>query len=209
MTRRVLTLALVISLGIVASAVAYQFVARHQQPAQTTAPDRADSGSDFLLEGRPVRAFLDVDRSQVAIDSSITAVLRFTQLTLPNGTAGLGNEHDGFLEPTLQAADCGVQTPPGLSKSTKSSFPEAFVWEWTITCDKEGVKNVQVTLAFRPVAVPNDSDPIAFRKVAQFNVVASPGAQTLKVITALGALGAFISAIALLLDKLREFRKAA
>jgi len=208
MTRRFLTLALVISLGIVASAVAYQLVARHQQPAQTTASDRADSGSDFLLEGRPVRAFLYVD-PQVGIDSSITAVLRFTQLTLPNGTGGLGNEHDGFLEPTLQAADCGVQTPPGLSKSTKSSFPEAFVWEWTITCDKEGAKNVQVTLAFRPVAVPNDSDPIAFRKVAQFRVVASPGAQTLKVITALGAFGAFISAIALLLDKLREFRKAA
>lgn len=192
---------LVSSLLVLVVAVAYRYVGQLPWERKSSAADLASSGSDFLVEGQPARATLEIDPLRSGVNDSVTAVLMLTPLTT-SSVDGLANEHDGFLAPALQAGDCAIDTPPGLSKSTKLPFPKAFVWNWTVTCAQEGSKNVQVMLMFSSTESVTDSDEVAFRKVESFTVVGSPIALTVKLLTALGGFGTFVSAVALALEKL-------
>ncbi len=167
----------------------------------------ADSGSDFFLEGQLVRAYLTVEPAQVRPNDSVKAVLKLGPLASKGAGPGLGNEHDGFLSPSIAASDCTAQTSQKDAKSTKSMI-QAFAWSWSINCQTEGKKVVQITLAFRPAGAENDSDPVAFQASREFTVEKSPLERTLGFIAAISLLGPLISTILLVIDRFRTRKSA-
>ncbi|MGA8534637.1 MAG: hypothetical protein WB615_11055 [Candidatus Tumulicola sp.] len=166
------------------------------EQAQTNAEVAASSGFDFLVQGRSVAAKLIPASAEVRRGDSLSVTLRLDNNPLPS-TAGLGNEYDGVLTPTLSVGDCTVTPAVASSKATKEMLP-AFVWQWSADdCKSAGSKAVQVLLAFRPYGADNGSDPVAYRGL-QFVRFDDPFSweQTLQVLGAVAGLLSAASALA-------------
>jgi hypothetical protein len=156
----------------------------------------ASSGFDFLVQGRSVVAKLIPASSEIRRGDSLSITLRLDPSS-SRSTAGLGNEYDGVLTPTLSVGDCTVTPALASSKSTKEFLP-AFVWQWSVDdCKSAGSKAVQVLLAFRPYQADNGSDPVAYRDL-QFVRFDDPFSwdQTLKILGAVAGLLSGLSALA-------------
>lgn len=160
--------------------------------AQTAAVEAADSGNEFLVQGRRVQAEMLGLSDELRRGDSLPVVFRLR--AGPAGRpAGLGDERDGNLTPTLSVADC-VVTPQtnALPKSTTQMIA-AFVWQWSIDdCKTVGNKAVQLLLAFNGPA--NGSDPVAYRRLG-FIRVTDPFAWDVEGVTkVLGAIVGLLSA---------------
>ncbi|MGA9946423.1 MAG: hypothetical protein WBE79_05150 [Candidatus Cybelea sp.] len=164
--------------------------------ARRNAEVAASSGFDFLVQGRSVVARLIPASSVVRRGDSLSVTLRL-EPSSSRSTAGLGNEYDGVLTPTLSVGDCTVTPAMASSKSTKELLP-AFVWQWSADdCKSVGNKAVQVLLAFRPYRADNGSDPVAYRDL-QFVRFDDPFSwdQTLKILGVVAGLLSGLSALA-------------
>ncbi|MFZ0032465.1 MAG: hypothetical protein WAK84_11405 [Candidatus Cybelea sp.] len=164
--------------------------------AEENAEVAASSGFDFLVQGRSVVAQLILASPEIHRGDSLSITLRLDPSS-SRDTAGLGNEYDGVLTPTLSVGDCTVTPALASSKSTKELLP-AFVWQWSVDdCKSAGNKAVQVFLAFRPYRVDNGSDPVAYRGL-QFVRFDDPFSwdQTLKILGVVAGLLSGLSALA-------------
>lgn len=197
----------VVSVITVALVVAYRdaIQSKTRERDELEARQLADSGTDFLLEDKPVRALLTVTPLQVKVNNSTTAILRLTTLAT-SATAGLGNERDGDLAPSLQAADCKVDSPSAQVKSTKLMIA-AFVWRWAVTCTSAGRKDILVTLAFESPDKSNDSDPMPFQTLRQFSAYDDWSTSVLGALAIGGGIASIISALALVTDVTRKYKR--
>ncbi|HVR47493.1 MAG TPA: hypothetical protein VMT95_12760 [Candidatus Binatia bacterium] len=164
--------------------------------AQKDAEVAASSGFDFLVQGRSVAARLIPASTEIRRGDSLSITLRLDPGS-SRSTAGLGNEYDGALTPTLSVGGCTVTPALASSKSTKAMLA-AFVWQWSVDdCKSAGSKAVQVLLAFRPDRIDNGSDPVAYRglQFVRFDDPFSWG-QTLQVLGVVAGLFSAASALA-------------
>lgn len=172
----------------------------NNQTTEQKASAAASSGFDFLVQGRPVEAKLLLASKEIHRGDSLSVTLQLDKATF--GTAGVGNEHDGSLTPTLSVGDCTVTPAQASSKSTDAMLP-AFVWNWSVdNCQSSGDKVVQAILGFSGPEPNNGSDPIAFRDLQYVRVDdAFSWDLTLKIAGTIAALLTAASGLAVALKK--------
>jgi hypothetical protein len=160
------------------------------------ARSRSNSGSQFEIDGRTVNAKISGLDDQIKLGNASDIELRLDTIALP-GTAGLGNELDGTLSPSLGVTGCSVTSIQADPKATNSPIA-AFDWHWGVVCSSAGEQDLQLTLAFKQTpGPPNGSDPIAYeysQKVIVYDS-ALPLDEILKVLSVVGGLVTVISGV--------------
>jgi hypothetical protein len=161
-------------------------------------------GHEFMVDGRGVDAVvLPFPRTVRRSDSFPVA---FKLQPGPTGTpAGLANEANGTLTPSLTVAGCTV-TPQSadVSKPTGQMIGN-FFWQWTISgCNAAGVIVLQLLVHYDGHGVT--STPTAYRKTLYARVTDPfPLDAVLKVV---GCLVGVVGAIPVILDLVRQPAKA-
>lgn len=138
------------------------------------------TGTDFLLEGQPVRVHIEAQPTNLKVGDSLSFVMYLKALDgITSGErAMLGNLQAGALQPALVSPDgCQVSPSQATALPTTQGLPE-FNWAWTVGCATAGQKAVQALLNFQPAAGSADSTPLAYHSLTNFSVT-DPLPQTL------------------------------